>query len=102
MGVLLRIGLVVCVLGVLSGWIAAPDGKAVTGCSSTVALTFGNPPTGGAIVAAGEKDCFTFTGAAVDHVRIRIAKTSGTLGTLTTLFNPTSAPTCGGASEGAS
>src|SRR6187200_2873910 len=99
MGVLLRIGLVVCELGVLSGWIAAPDGKAVTGCSSTVALNFGNPPTGGAIVAPGEKDCFTFTGTLGDRVRIRIAETSGTLGTQQTLFDLNSTPICGGASK---
>ena len=99
MGVLLRIGLVVCVLGVLSGWIAAPEGKAVTGCSSTVALNFGAAPTGGAIVAPGEKDCFTFTGTLGDRVRIRVAKTSGTLGTLQTLFDLNSAPSCGGASK---
>ena len=55
MGVLLRIGLVACVLGVLSGWIAAPDGKAVTGCSSTEALTFGAAPLARSIGAANEK-----------------------------------------------
>jgi hypothetical protein len=42
-----------------------------TGCT---ALTFGAAPTTGNIATAGEMDCFTFTGANLDDIRIRIIK----------------------------
>jgi hypothetical protein len=91
--------LVACVLGGAWAWIATPESRAVTGCASTTALSFGAVPTAASIVAAAEKDCFTFTGAVNDRVRIRVDTTSGTLGTLMTLFNPSSSATCGGASK---
>ena len=99
MRVFLRVVLVACVLAVVAGSVAVPKSQAVSGCSSTTALSFGAAPTAASIGAASEKDCFTFTGVAGDRVRIRIAETSGTLGTLQTLFTPSSAASCGGASK---
>ena len=40
-----------------------------TGCT---ALTFGAAPTTASIAAAGEMDCFSFTGASLDDIRLRI------------------------------
>ena len=53
-----------------------------------VPLTFGAAPTTGTIAAAGELDCFTFSGAAGDRVEERPVKTSGTLTVVGELVRP--------------
>jgi hypothetical protein len=53
-----------------------------------VPLTFGAAPTTGTIAAAGELDCFTFSGAAGDRVEERPVKTSGTLTAVGELVRP--------------
>src|SRR5262245_15387757 len=63
-------------------------------CSSTAVIHFGDPPSSGTISPATDVDCYTFTGAASDRVRIRIAETSGTLGALMTLLRPNSSLGC--------
>lgn len=52
-------------------------------------ISFGTtPPKNGAISVSGETDCFTFTGAVGDTVRVRVIKTSGTFGPLTDVVRP--------------
>ena len=65
---------------------------ASAGCT---ALTFGDPPTSAGIGLPGEQDCFTFTGAVGDRVRVRVAETSGLLQAVTTIVRPSSSVACG-------
>ncbi|MFH0340670.1 MAG: hypothetical protein ACHBNF_00780, partial [Chromatiales bacterium] len=62
-------------------------------CSSIQPISFGALPTPGAIAAS--VDCFTFTGAVGDTVRVRAIKTSGTFDPLAEVVRP-NGQTCAG------
>lgn len=64
-------------------------------CTATTAVTFGAAPTAGSIGAPGVTQCFTFGAAAGDVVRVRVARTSGTLVRSTTIVRPDSSTACG-------
>ena len=51
-------------------------------------ISLGAAPKTGAISSAGETDCFTFTGAAGDVMRVRLIKTSGTFNPFAQVFRP--------------
>ena len=91
MRLLLRVALVACALSVAYGF-GAPGAKAGGPC---VALNFGDPPSTGSITSSGDVDCFAFTGVVGDRVRVRVAKTSGTLGPLVTVRRPNATVACG-------
>jgi hypothetical protein len=57
-------------------------------CSSTTTIAFGALPKTGFISAPGEVDCFTFTGAVGDTVRVRVIKRSGTFEPLAEVVRP--------------
>jgi hypothetical protein len=52
------------------------------------ALTFGAAPVAGTIAAAGEIDCFRFSGTAGDRIRVRLPETSGALSAIVEVVRP--------------
>src|SRR5205085_5008509 len=83
----------------LAGFVAAgttfivgpPASAAATSCP---VLTFGAVATG-AIQSAGEVDCYTFSGAAHDRIRIRTVETHGSLFAQTRVLRPDGTELCG-------
>jgi hypothetical protein len=63
------------------------------GCAS---LSFGAAPTPGSIGALGETDCFRFSGAAGDQVRVRLIRTAGaTFAEVAEVLRPDGTTRCG-------
>ena len=62
------------------------------GCT---ALTFGAAPTQKVITVAGEVDCFSFTGANLDDIRIRIVNTAGAIAPVTEVVRTDGTTQCG-------
>ena len=62
------------------------------GCT---ALTFGAAPTQSTITVAGEVDCFSFTGANLDDIRIRIVNTAGAIAPVTEVVQTDGTTQCG-------
>ena len=62
------------------------------GCT---ALTFGAAPTQSVITVAGEMDCFSFTGANLDDIRIRVINTAGTIAPATEVVRTDGTTKCG-------
>ena len=71
----------------------SPAAAALT-CSSTTPIPFGALRTG-VITVSGETDCFTFTGAVGDVVRVRVIKTSGAFNPLAEVVRPNGQPCVG-------
>src|SRR5262249_46420597 len=71
----------VALLACAQNALAAQHGAhaASTACSPTP-ITFGAAPTAASISAAAEVDCYSFTGAVGDQIRIRVVETSGAWG----------------------
>src|ERR671931_673604 len=66
--------------------------SAPVGCT---ALTFGAAPTSAGIAAAGEMDCYSFTGTAGDRIRIRVVDISGSMLALQEVVRPNGTTVCG-------
>lgn len=72
--------------------LCAPSASPALSCT---AMGFGALPTVGAIGVAAEADCYTFTGAVGDAIRVRVIKTSGTLEPLADIMRPNGTTLCG-------
>src|SRR3989442_9983224 len=58
-------------------------------------LRFGTAPTATTISAAGEMDCYTFTGTAGDQIRVRVAETASPLVATQEVVRPNGTTVCG-------
>ena len=87
MKLLLRSALVAFVMLTATAGEAAAQG-------SCTAISYGAPPATG-FVALGEVDCFTFSGAVGNRVRVRVAETSGDLQARTDVRRPAGTSACG-------
>jgi hypothetical protein len=65
--------------------------NSTTGCT---ALTLGAAPTAGTIAAASQTDCYSFSGAAGDRIRVRAIVTSGSLFATRELVRPNGTTVC--------
>jgi hypothetical protein len=92
--VTVRIGLLAMAVTVLV-LALMPAAKASAAC---VPISFGAQPTTGTIAAAGQSDCYSFSGAAGDRVWIRVVRTSGPggLDPEQTVLRPDSSTSCSG------
>jgi len=65
--------------------ITSPNGPAL--CLPAT-LSYGAAPTNGSVAATGETDCWRFTGASGDRVRVRVVGTSGALAPRVEIVSP--------------
>ncbi|MCE7986310.1 MAG: hypothetical protein DYG89_34485 [Caldilinea sp. CFX5] len=66
--------------------------NAPLGC---IPVSFGASPAAGLIELAADVGCFTFDGATADQVRVRVVKTTGTLGAVIENYRPDGTKLCG-------
>ena len=65
------------------------------GCTNMSPIGLGAAASTGSISAAGQADCYTYSGAIGDRVHITVVATNGTLVPNTSVIDPTDAVTCG-------
>jgi hypothetical protein len=63
-------------------------------------LTFGAAPTAGTVSAAGQTNCYTFSGTAGDEIRLRLITTSGSVSPTQEVLRPNGTTICGPSNTG--